>query len=87
MTDKELRRLSRAELLQMLITQMEENERLNSRIEEMQKELDKRQIAIENSGSIAEAALKLNGVFEAADKAVKQYIESVKQMTEKGKSE
>lgn len=87
MTDKELRRLSRAELLQMLITQMEENERLNSRIEEMQKELDQRQIAIENSGSIAEAALKLNGVFEAADKAVKQYIESVKQMTEKGKSE
>lgn len=87
MTDKELRRLSRAELLQMLITQMEENERLNSRIEEMQNELDQRQIAIENSGSIAEAALKLNGVFEAADKAVKQYIESVKQMTEKGKSE
>lgn len=87
MTDKELRRLSRAELLQMLITQMEENERLNSRIEEMQNELDKRQTAIENSGSIAEAALKLNGVFEAADKAVKQYIESVKQMTEKGKSE
>lgn len=33
MTDKELRRLGRSELLQMLISQMEENEALKKQIE------------------------------------------------------
>ena len=33
--------------------------------------------AAESAGSIAEAALKLNGVFEAAQKAADQYVASV----------
>ena len=33
---------------------------------------------MEDSGSIAEAALRLNGIFEAAQKAADQYLESVK---------
>ena len=32
----------------------------------------------DESGRIAEAALKLNGIFEAAEKAAAQYIENVK---------
>ncbi len=78
MTDKELKRLSRAELLEMLIEQMKENEDLRSQLEEANKKLDNRKIIIENSGSIAEAALKLNGVFEAAEKAAEQYLENIK---------
>ena len=31
-----------------------------------------------DSGSIAEAALKLNGIFEVAQKAADQYLENVK---------
>ena len=33
MTDKELRRLSRSELLEMLISQMQENEKLKQSLE------------------------------------------------------
>lgn len=87
MTDKELRRLSRAELLQMLIAQVEENEKLRKSLEEAQAQLNKRQIAIENSGTLAEAALKLNGVFEAADKAAKQYLENIERLAGKGSGE
>lgn len=87
MTDKELRRLSRAELLQMLIAQVEENEKLRKSLEEAQAQLNKRQIAIENSGTLAEAALKLNGVFEAADKAAKQYLENMERLAGKGSGE
>ena len=32
---------------------------------------------IENSGSIAEAALKLSGIFEAAQAAADQYLENI----------
>ena len=78
MTDKELRRLSRRELLEMLIMQMEENEKLSQELETAQEMLRKREIVIERAGSIAEAALALNGVFEAAQAAADQYMENIK---------
>lgn len=77
MTDKELKRLSRAELLEMLLAQTEENERLKTELAQAQKALDDRRILIDKCGTMAEAALKLNGVFDAVDKAVRQYLENV----------
>lgn len=72
-----LGRCSRLELLELLKGQMEENERLRERIGQLERELEDRRIKIEGSGSLAEAALKLAGVFEAADEAVRLYKESV----------
>lgn len=82
MTDKELRHMSRKELLEMLIAQIEKNEKLHLENESIKMELQDKQIAIENAGSIADAALQLNGVFEAAQKAADQYIENLSQMHE-----
>lgn len=76
MTEKELRRLSRAELLEMLLAQTEENRQLKKELQEAEEALENRRIAIEESGTMAEAALRLNGVFEAADRAVQQYLEN-----------
>lgn len=78
MTDKELKRLSRAELLEMLLAQMERNEELNRRLERAENALKSRRIEIEQSGTMAEAALRLNGVFEAADQAARQYLENIR---------
>lgn len=80
MRREELRKLKRVELLEILLNLSEENEKLNKEIVILKQELDLREIKIKESGSIAEAALKLNGIFEAADKAVEQYIENVKIM-------
>ncbi|MGM9538909.1 MAG: hypothetical protein ACI3VN_11330 [Candidatus Onthomonas sp.] len=80
MTDQELRRMSRAELLQMLITQMEENKVLQDRLELAETQLRDRQIAVKKAGTLAEAALSLNGVFQAADAAAKEYLENIQQL-------
>ena len=77
MTDKELKRLSRGELLEMLIQQSKELERLRKQLDAAQTALQNREIAITNAGSIAEAALQLNGVFTAAQDACQQYIENI----------
>ena len=77
MTDKELKRMSRAELLELLIEQMEENEQLRRKLDKALLLLKDRQIRLQKAGSIAKAALELNKVFEAADAAAKQYVESV----------
>ena len=87
MTDKDLRRLSRSELLEMLIAQTEENRQLKIRLERAEAQLRDRRIAVEKAGSLAEAALQLNRVFEAADKAAQQYLENVRLMSEKGSGE
>ena len=87
MTDKELRRLSRSELLEMLIAQTEENRQLKIRLERAETQLRDRRIAVEKAGSLAEAALQLNRVFEDADKAAQQYLENVRLMSEKGSGE
>ncbi len=82
MTDKELKKLKRAELLEMLIEQSKEVASLKKQLQEANEKLEDRQIIIESSGSIAEAALRLNGVFEAAQNAAEQYLENIKRQSD-----
>lgn len=76
MTDKELRRLNRGELLEMLIRLTGENDEPRQKLGETEKKLDDRSVMINESGSIAEAALRLNDVFAAAENAAKLYREN-----------
>lgn len=78
MTDRQLKKLSRGELLELLLEQMDRCARLEQELEQAKRQLQDRQIRMEHAGSIAEAALALNGVFEAADRAAREYLESVK---------
>lgn len=80
MTDKELRKLSRSDLLEILTEQSREIDNLKAETERLRGELKNKTIQIRNSGSIAEAAMKLNGVFEAAQNAAQQYIENVRRL-------
>lgn len=84
MTEKELKHLNRAELLELLLAQMEENEKLKKRLQKAQAALKDRRIEIEDAGTLAEAALRLNGIFEAADRAARQYLENVRRVSEEG---
>ena len=81
MTDKELRRLKREELLEMLISQSKEVEELRAEVSELKKKLDDRQICLDKAGSIAEASVLLNGVFEAAQAAAQQYLENIQRIS------
>ena len=74
MDNKELRRLSRRDLLEMLLDLSKENENLRKLNEQLEARLEDRTITILKSDSLAEAALQLNGVFEAAQNACDQYI-------------
>ncbi len=82
MTDKELKKLSRAELLEMLLIQSREKQHLEEELQEVKGKLEEKEIRIAEAGSIAEAALRLSGVFEAAQKAADQYLENVKRAAE-----
>lgn len=83
MTDKELKKLSRGELLEMLIAQSRQLQTLQKKLAEAESALGEREIAINNAGSLAEAALQLNGVFEAAQAACKQYMDNICALSQK----
>lgn len=78
MTNKELRKLSRAELIDILFELQTQNENLTAENRELAAQLESRQLQITEAGSIAEAALPAHGVFEAAQAAAEQYVRCTK---------
>lgn len=83
MDEKQLRRLRRMDLMELLLSQAQEIESLQERVVELEDKLKRREIIVAEAGSIAEAALKLNKVFESAQAAADQYLENVARLADK----
>ena len=77
----DLKKLSRTDLLEMLIEQGKELEDVKARLAESETRLQSRDIAIQNAGSIAEASLQLSGIFQAAQEACQQYTENIEKLS------
>ena len=79
MTDKQMRRLSRSEGLELLLEQTQEVERLQAMYQRAVEQLENRRLVMDEAGSIAEASLRLNQVFESAQQAADQYLYNARQ--------
>lgn len=53
-----------------------------AQLEKAQAELRERKLVCERAGTMADAAMTLNGVFKAADEAAAQYLENIRVFTE-----
>lgn len=65
----------------------EENEKLAAETIALKKQAADKALHLEKAGSIAEAALQVNGVFEAAEKAAAQYVENLKRLSNGAQAE
>jgi len=90
MTEQEIKKLSRQELISIVLRLEKEKQELENEIgklcdenAELSAKLENRQIELDEAGSIAEAAMRLNRVFEAAEAAAEQYIDSARAMAER----
>lgn len=81
MTDRQLRKASRVDLLKLLLEQKRENMALQEEIQQLRGQLQQRQIAVDQSGTLAEAALKLSGIFDAAETACQYYTENIRSLS------
>lgn len=79
--EKPLNKLSKSELVEMLLERDEELESLKGELETAKKALADRQIKINKAGTLAEASMLLNGVFEAAEEAAAQYLENIEKLS------
>lgn len=80
MTNKELHRLKRSELLELMLAQSKEIDRLKKQLEIAERKLQSRDIVMEKTGSIAEAALVLNRIFSNAQRAADLYLDNVERI-------
>ncbi len=82
MTEKDLKKLNRYQLLELLIIQTERANKLQTKLESAEKQLTQQELQISSLGSIAEASLQLKGVFQAAQDAADMYIAAAKKHAE-----
>ena len=78
MTEKDLKKLNRYQLLEMLIVQTDRADKLQAKLDIAEKQLENQELQISSLGSIAEASLQLKGVFQAAQDAADMYIDAAK---------
>ncbi|MBR5283952.1 MAG: PhoH family protein [Clostridia bacterium] len=79
MTDKEFKRLSRAQLIDIIYQYQLRQDELTEENERLSKALEDKRIRITEAGNLAEAAMEIHKVMEAAQNAANHYIEEMQQ--------
>ena len=82
--DINLKKLDRLQLLQLLRDAVAENDRLRAELADAQAQLADRRIALDDSESLAEASLRLSGVFAAAQRAIDLYGYNIEERHPRG---
>lgn len=78
--------LSKNEMMMVMHDQEQEIEKLKSQVAELQSKLDGYEIKVSESGNLAEAAAKVSGLFEAAQRTVDTYLENMKRRDERAEA-
>ncbi|MEE0840993.1 MAG: hypothetical protein U0L72_10710, partial [Acutalibacteraceae bacterium] len=66
MTDKEFKKLSRAQLIDIIYQLQLQIEKLNEQNQELECKLADKRFRLSNAGNIADAALEINNCFRSA---------------------
>lgn len=76
--NKDIKKMNRKDLLELLVLQSKKIDELQIELDRVNELLNDKHIMIEEAGSIADATLKLNKVFEVAQQAADQYLDNIK---------
>ena len=87
MTDKEFKRLNRAQLIEIIYRLQLQVDELTEQKEALESALEDRRLRIRNAGSIADAALEINDCFRSAQNAAEQYLDEIKALYEEAEEE
>ena len=80
MTDKEFKRLSRSQLIDIIYLLQLKQEELTAENERLSKALEDKRLRISEAGNIAEASLEIHNVMQAAQDAAAHYLEEIRIM-------
>ena len=78
--NNDLRKLKRSDLIDIIYAYQKKTQELENENKALKAKLRDKTIRIQNAGSIADAALALNDVFQAAQAAADQYLQNIRLM-------
>ena len=87
MTDKEFKRLSRHQLIDIIYQFQLQIDALTEQNKSLEQELADKRLRLQNAGNIAEAALEMNDCFRSAQNAAEQYLNEIKTIREETEAE
>ena len=87
MESKELKKMSRKDMLVILLEQTKRIRELEDELEKANEKLESKKVVFKNAGSLADAALQLSGIFNTAQEAATIYLSNIKELKEKGEKE
>ena len=87
MTDKEFRRLSRAQLIEIIYQLQIELDKANEEKQVLEGKLADKRLRFKEVGNIADAALVINECFRSAQNAAEQYLDEIKAIREDAEAE
>ena len=87
MISKELKRLSRRELVDIIYQLKKNEEQMQEKIETLEAELEERRIHLSEVGSIAEATTSITGIFSVAQSTADLYLHEISSMKEDAQRE
>ena len=87
MTDKEFKRLSRPQLIDIIYQFQLQVEQLTEQNQKLERKLADKRLRLRNAGNIADAALEMNNCFRDAQNAAEQYLNEIKAILEETEAE
>ena len=87
LTDKEFKRLSRAQLIDIIYQLQLQIDDLTAQNQQLEKALDDKRLRISIAGNLAEAALEINDCFRSAQSAAEQYLNEITAMRRETEAE
>ena len=87
MTDKEFKRLSRAQLIDIIYQLQVKQDELTAENEKLKTALADKRLRVKNAGNLAEAALEIHNVMQSAQDAAAHYLEEIRVMHREAEEE
>ena len=87
MTDKEFKRLSRPQLIDIIYQFQLQVEQLTEQNKKLEQKLADKRLRLRNAGNIADAALEMNNCFRNAQNAAEQYLNEIKAIRKETEAE
>lgn len=87
MTDKEFKRLGRAQLIDIIYQLQLQVDQLSEQNRSLEQALEDKRLRISNTGNLAEAVLVINDCIQAAQNAADQYLSEIKTMREEAEAD
>lgn len=80
MTDREFKRLSRPQLIEIIYQLQLREEELSAENQKLKDQLEDKRIRLEQAGNIAEAVLGIHDVMQTAQDAAQLYVDEIRAM-------